>query len=201
LLLLWFWLAVIFGWVVTENPPSSQRLPIVAPAVAILVALGANWLVEFARRLLGGRPAQWARGLAAVMGLIAILNLSFYFFDYVPARVYGNPTAEISAVLCNELEARDDVPPVYFVGAPYLYWDFGAIAFRLRDVVGYTFDPAQSEVEPQSDEGALFVVLELRLDDLASIRARYPGGTLRQVYSEVDDRLLFLVYEVPPWRD
>ena len=40
LLLIWFWGVIVSGGMLTESPPSSQRLLIAIPAVALLVAVG-----------------------------------------------------------------------------------------------------------------------------------------------------------------
>jgi 4-amino-4-deoxy-L-arabinose transferase-like glycosyltransferase len=198
LLLTWFWLAVLFGWILNENPPSSQRLVIVGPALAALVALGAHWLLGRMRALLDGPRVAWAAVAAAILGTIAILNLSFYFLEYVPTRVYGNPASEISDVLADELEARDEVPPVYFNGAPYMYWDFGTIAFRLRHVEGQDFNPEVRELESYPERGALFVILERNLGNLTWLQEHFPNGSTEHFYSEANGNLLFVLYELPP---
>ena len=200
LVLLWFWLAVIAGWVMTENPPSSQRLVIIGPALAILVALGANWLLDLLRGIVGGTPQLWAAAAGILVSAVALVNLVFYFGDYTPTRVYGNPTAEVSDILCDYLQARDDIPPVYFDGAPYLFWDFGAIAFRVRDMEGRDIYPEEGLEDVDVDRGGLFVVISEKLDDLDLIRGRFPGGGARYYHSEADGRMLFVLYEVPAGR-
>jgi hypothetical protein len=134
-----------------------------------------------------------------MVGVVAMLNLSYYFLDYSLTRVYGNPTAEIADALADDLTAREDVPLVFFDGAPHMYWDFGALAFRLRDVTGFDFDPDTTMRETNPERGALFVVLEENVGDMAWIESRFPGGETRQYYSDADGRLLFVTYEVPPW--
>jgi hypothetical protein len=104
--------------------------------VAILTALGLTETLNALRRLTGDRLRfPFHVSLFTLLAIIALINLFFYFRVYTPRRVYGNPTAEVADVLCDELERRESVPPVYFDGPPVMYWDFGAIAFRLRDVV------------------------------------------------------------------
>jgi hypothetical protein len=132
--------------------------------------------------------------------LIVTLNVRFYFLEYAPTRVYGNPTAEVADVLCNELERREDVPPVYFDGAPYMYWDFGAIAYRVPDLTGADFDPEEGAGLVDPAHGALFVVLEPKLEDLAWIESHFPGGVVQRYTSDEDGRLLFATYELPPRR-
>ncbi|MFC2037933.1 ArnT family glycosyltransferase, partial [Chloroflexota bacterium] len=46
LVLIWFWAVVITGGMLTESPPSSQRLVMAAPAVALLVAIGLEQTVN-----------------------------------------------------------------------------------------------------------------------------------------------------------
>jgi len=201
LLLLWFWSAVVMGWTLTENPPSSQRLLIVAPALAALVALGTDRLLRLARDLIGGRAILWGLTAAAVAVVVASLNLGYYFFSYRPTRVYGNPTAEIADVLCDVLEQREQVPPVFFDGAPHMYWDFGAIAFRLRRVEGKDFSPEKWFWGVEPERGALFVILGEKAEDLERVRSVFPEGNIQQFHSDADGRLLFILYEVPPSSD
>ncbi|MBC7227707.1 MAG: hypothetical protein H5T61_10810, partial [Thermoflexales bacterium] len=199
LLLLWFWTLILLGWTLTENPPSSQRGVGAIPVVAILTALGLTETLGAFRRLIGDRPRfpLHISLFAVLLALISLVNLRFYFRVYTPRRVYGNPTAEVANVLCDVLEGREEIPPVYFDGAPIMYWDFGAIAFRLRDVTGRNFS-VEELPEVDLSRGALFVVLAEKIADLNRLRDAFPGGTETFYSSEVDGRLMFAVYELPP---
>ena len=52
LVLLWFWAAVITGGMLTESPPSSQRLVVAIPAVVLLVAIGVDQTVGLVQSVL-----------------------------------------------------------------------------------------------------------------------------------------------------
>lgn len=196
LLLLWFW-AFILGWTLTENPPSSQRGVGVIPVVSILVALGLTETLQTFSRLIGDDAGRWRRLLFGVLlTAIALFNLIFYFQDYTPRRIYGNPTAEVADILCDELGGQADVPPVYFDGPPFMYWDFGGIAFRLRGVTGRDFSPENDMGTVDVSRGALFVVLAERSADLDIIRSAFPGGETTTFHSPADGRLLFFLYEI-----
>ncbi|MDW7992571.1 MAG: glycosyltransferase family 39 protein [Anaerolineae bacterium] len=190
LLFLWFWSVVLLGWTLTENPPSSQRGVGAIPVVALLTAVGLVELASLPRSDTGKKVVLWG-----LLGAIIIVNLFFYFAIYTPRRVYGNPTAEVADVLCDVLEARKDLPPVYFDGAPFMYWDFGAIAFRLRGVTGRDFS-AEEIPELDISRGALFVVLAEKREDLDLLRVVFPDGQEAAFYSSADGRLLFTLYEV-----
>jgi hypothetical protein len=200
LLLIWFWLALLLGWVMTENPPSSQRMVVVAPALALLAGLGFNWMMELAERLVVNRRAVW-RGIAvALLAGIVGLNLGYYFWVYTPTRVYGNPTAEMTTVLGRYLRQQSDGYVVYFHGPPFVYWDFGTLRFIARGISGLDVPPPGEGTAPEPDlsEGVRFVFHPVRIDELDAIRARYPGGTETRVRSDADGELLYAMYEVEP---
>ena len=201
LLLSWFWLALILGWVMTENPPSSMRLTIVAPALALLVGLGLNWLIELLDRLCITHRALREWPAVAVLVAVAVLNLHYYFVVYTPTRVYGNPTAEVATELGRYLAQQDDDCVVYFYAPPFMYWDFGTLRFMARGVEGVDIPPPEEEaggvelVVPDLGRGARFVFLPERLGELDGVRAQYPGGVEVPVYSSADGRLLYVLYE------
>ncbi len=198
---LWFGLALLLGWVLTENPPSSMRMVIITPAVAILVGLGLDGLLRLGRWALGGGRADWLAVGALLLGLIAFLNVRYYFFDYTPRRIYGNPSAEAATELGRYLAGREDQPFVYFYGPPFMYYDFGTLRFVARDVPGLSLPPAGEEeldLELQAPGPTLFVFVPERIDELAAVQARFPGGQSHDLFSPVDDRLLFTLYEVGP---
>jgi len=221
LTLLWFWLALVTGWVLTENPPSSMRLVIVSPALAILVGLGLNWVMELGQRVLGGVRGQWDDIVVVVLAAMAFINLYYYFAVYTPSRVYGNPTAEVATELGRSLVQRDDLRTlqeghsdgartlqeghsdgartVYFHAPPFMYWGFGTLGFLARDVTGMDVPPSEQGEAPAPDlsQGAFFVFLPERLSELEAVRAQAPGGVEMPVYSSADGRLLYVTYEVP----
>jgi len=200
LTLLWFWLALIAGWVLTENPPSSMRLVIVAPALAILTGLGLNWLMELGRRVFGGGRGLWQDAALIALVAVAFLNLYYYFVVYTPTRVYGNPTAEVATELGQQMAQVDDGYTVYFHAPPFMYWGFGTLGFIARGVEGIDVPlPGEGEpLEPDLSRGARFVFLPERLVELDALRARVPGGVQTPAYSDADGRLLYVSYEVAP---
>jgi 4-amino-4-deoxy-L-arabinose transferase-like glycosyltransferase len=201
LVLVWFWAAVITGWVLTENPPSSHRMLVVTPALAILVGLGLNWLVELGQRVVG-RPRflGWDEIAILVLVLIAILNLHYYFVVYTPTGIYGNPTAEIATRLGRYLQQQDDGSDVvYFYGAPRMYAGIPNLRYLAQgsELVDAGEGEEPSVALPAS--GARFVFLPHRLGELDAVREQFPGGKEKQVYSNFDEhRLLYVLYEVSP---
>ncbi|MFQ6101716.1 MAG: ArnT family glycosyltransferase [Anaerolineae bacterium] len=198
LLLLWFWPALILGWVITENPPSSQRMTGIAPVLAIFAALGLSWLVCVAQHVLR-LTFHVSRFACCVLPIvIAVLNLHYYFAVYTPTCTYGNPTSEIATELSGYLMQQNDDYVVYFHAPPFMYWGFGTLRFMVPDVEGVDVPPPGEGKPPEPDpaRGAWFVFLPQRLDELETVRARYPGGVEASAYSDADGRLLYVLYEV-----
>jgi 4-amino-4-deoxy-L-arabinose transferase-like glycosyltransferase len=206
LLLIWFWLALGLGWVLTENPPSSQRMTVIAPALAVLIGLGLDWLMVLGRNILGPvattvrgpewRPWNYVAGWVLVM--VAVFNLRYYFWDYTPIRIYGNPTAEVATEFSRYLSRQDGDSIVYFYGPPFMYWNFGTLAYMARGVEGIDVLP-QGEGEtpiPDLRRGARFFFHPERLGELPAVQERFPGGENRSAYSSADGRLLYVLYEV-----
>jgi 4-amino-4-deoxy-L-arabinose transferase-like glycosyltransferase len=215
LILFWFAFAIVIGWVLTENPPSSMRMLIVAPAVALLAAIGLDRLLTLAQWAIGGNREGWNWVGASILAVAALLNVHYYFFAYTPTRVYGNPSAETATVFAEYLregsasgqfatstngdQAADSRPFVYFYGPPFLYYDFGAIQFIARGIPGINVAPRGEDPDFRTRVlgPTLFVVLSERLDELPAIQQRHPNGELREFYSSTDGRLMFVIYEVP----
>ena len=202
LVLIWFWLALITGWMLTENPPSSQRMVIIAPALALLVGLGLSWLMSIGQRVFGkGQLLHWRDIAILALVLISILNLYYYFVVYTPTRIYGNPTAEVATNLGRYLGQQDDDYVVYFYGPMLMYFDIGNLSFLARGVEGVDVYPPDEDRPPVSldvSDGARFVFLPQRLGELETVREQFPGGERMDVHSMADGRLLYVVYEVEP---
>ncbi|MEA3309114.1 MAG: glycosyltransferase family 39 protein [Chloroflexota bacterium] len=188
--LLWWSSTLIAAWGITENPPSSQRGLLLLPAAALLIAWGAETLWELlARYREVGKYLPPALLVAA-----CLLNLGFYFGVYTPRRVYGNPSAKTATELANFVQAH----PVsgstsYFYGAPYLYWNFGALEFLLRDQVGVDVQLDEAPADVQSP--ARFIFVAERQVELGAVMQRYPGGKLHELRDPVGTGVLAVIYD------
>jgi len=205
LVLLWFWAVIITGGMLTESPPSSQRLVIAIPAVALLVAFGVESLVGLIWRILNLDP-KWQN---ATMGLLvlfmALSNLYFYFGEFTPSRRYGSATGETATMIGHYLHDLDEDYQVYFFGAPLIYWNFGTMPFLASEV------PVQDVVEPldappdfvdtaaarAAGQDIMFILLPERAGELEWVRQAFPAGRLQE-FRDAGGELRFIVYRVAP---
>jgi 4-amino-4-deoxy-L-arabinose transferase-like glycosyltransferase len=200
LTLLWFGSTLVMAWVVTENPPSSQRGLLLAPAVAVLASWGAVWLAQ--RLGGGGRALRWVAG--GLIALLAVLNCTFYFGYYTPKRTYGNPTAEIATAFARYTLAHPEpvcgspapsgacTGRIYFFGPPRLYWEFGTLRFLLRTFPGR--DVAEGMLPQGVTGSARFAFVPERAHELAAVSSHYPGGELHELRNPAGN-LLMVIYD------
>jgi 4-amino-4-deoxy-L-arabinose transferase-like glycosyltransferase len=197
LVLLWFWAVIITGGMLTESPPSSQRLVIAIPAVALLVAIGLEQTVRLAGRLLGRRGRQWEN---LVLGLlVAGLGLGsvyYYFVQFTPQRRYGSANGVTATMMGHYLQELEGEYQAYFFGPPRMSWAFGTMPFLAPDVLGQDIVEPLSGV-PDFPEGrsAVFLFLPERAGELEQVRRALPDGQLRE-FVDVRGELRFIAYEV-----
>jgi 4-amino-4-deoxy-L-arabinose transferase-like glycosyltransferase len=199
LVLLWFWSVIITGGMLTESPPSSQRLVLAIPAVALLVAFGLESTAGLAWRLLA-LDRRWQEiALGVLVFVLAASSVHYYFNEFTPARRYGSENGETATMIGHYLQDLEKDTEVYLFGAPRLYWSFGTMSFLAPGVHG------QDVVEPlqappgaiDAERGAAFVLLPERAGELAWVQQAYPGGRTQE-FHDAAGRLRFITYEVHP---
>lgn len=202
LVLLWFWAVIITGGMLTESPPSSQRLVIAIPALALLVAFGLEQSVGLARRLLVlGRT--WDNvALGLLVAILAVSSIHFYFVEYTPARRYGSENGETATMIAYYLRDLDGDYQAYLFGAPRIYWSFGTMAFlaprvRGQDVVEPLSGPPDFDEAPTpaTDRGTVFIFLPERVGGLAWVQQAFPDGQVQEFF-DAGGGLRFTVYKV-----
>jgi 4-amino-4-deoxy-L-arabinose transferase-like glycosyltransferase len=199
LVLLWFWAVIVSAGMLTESPPSSQRLVIAIPAVVLLVALGLEQTVHLSARMLRWKDRQWENlVLGGVAVILAAGSLHYYFARFTPDRRYGSLNGVAATMMGYYLRELEGDYQVYFLGAPRMYWGFGTMTFLAPDVQGQDIEEPLSVPPGLAEDGrhTLFLFLPERAGELDWLRQTYPDGELRE-FSDESGRRWFLTYEVP----
>jgi hypothetical protein len=203
LILLWFWSVIVSGGMLTESPPSSQRLVIAIPAVVLLVALGLDRVVGLLGRLFHSR-LKWeslARGLLILV--LVVSSIHYYFVDFTPSRRYGSENGETATMMGYYLRDLGPGTQVYHFGAPRIYWGFGTMSFLAPDVKGTDVVQPLTLAGDLADytgdapeEGMVFLFLPERMPELEWVEQAFPGGEIRE-FKDGGGRLRFVVYSQP----
>lgn len=178
----------------SESTPAAQRYIVIAPIVAVLIALPLAEAIE--RLRLPSRRWQIAITVGGIAVLLAAVasDLRFYFSDYTPSRRFSDRNTELSQDLglylrSSGLEAAG--VEVFFFGQgimdhdsiptlPYLAPDANFV-----DVPDPT--PDFSQWSPASP--AAFVFLAGNTTDLSRIRGAFPGGSVNVRQGTTGDEL------------
>ncbi len=207
ILLVWIAVTVIFAGALLLSPPISHRLVIAMPAVALLAAAALNELVravnkeESAQAAVSERKRPLAYFLILVLcaGVIAIVDLGFYFRTYPEQHRFGDRNTEIADGIANYLNTLDGEWVAHFYGPPAMYSGFPTIPFLAGDFEQglNLFDvPEAGTPEPGYETGRqTFLFLPERYNEVEQIRALYPFGK-EQRFSGYYADPLFYVYEV-----
>jgi hypothetical protein len=188
------------GLGLTDDPTGTQRIVVVGPIVAMLVAVALAALVRIAVHLLGlrGSVARALAGLAVVA--LCLWNVHYYFHAPTELRLYGDSNTLIATQLAYYLRAMGGEPTVYF-HAPQRMWYYGfqTLPFIARKAKGIDVeDPVDAQSRPPSITGpTLFVFVPERMSELAFIRQWFPQGQQRDFLAP-EGSLSFALYEVHP---
>jgi hypothetical protein len=201
LLLLWIGATVVFAGVLLENPPSSQRYVIAAPAVCIVLALGLAWIGERLRGLLGGRQQIWFGGLLVVAVWIAQGDARFYLDDYAETADFGGINTEVAHRAADYLNDLGPEWQTFFFGPPRMgiskQGGFPSTSFLAPDVqILDVWDPlTEMSNLPPITTPAVFIFLPKRVDEMATVMEAYPRGTEKHFTGRYG-RILFVAYQV-----
>lgn len=200
------WLGLwLIGTMVTvslsSSPPAGQRYIGAAPAVAVLVALGAEAVV---RRASSTRPMAQRFRVALLAGLLvtaAAWELHHYYINPSTLQDFNDLHIGEAARAAQALAEEEHGHAAFFFVLPgfHLAQDesirFLAPTLTAHDVPDS--DDWQITLDP-SHEYSLFF-LPGREDDLAAVQACQGGGEVSRV-TEQDGDLLFVLYRVQPRR-
>jgi hypothetical protein len=193
-LAVWWWLAIVLGGALTLPTPASQRLVTLSVPAALLVATGADWLLG----AVGGRRGVGVYGCGLL--LFGGASLWLYFGVATPARVYGNPQAEIATAAVPLLADLPPEMPLLFFGPPRMTWSFSTFAYLTPHLAGvdvgdpWTVPPHPALVAPE--RGMVFLFLPERGAELQLVLESFPTGEYRPVESPVHGTIagIYIVY-------
>lgn len=187
---------LVLGGAFAVPSPSAARYVTMIPAVAAFVALGvvkpADLAVRWWPRLKLVAPAV----VAAVLALLAFVNIQFYFGHYLPRELYSGGNTDINEAAGRYIAGLGSTYVSYLLIDPFAVNE-PDIAFFGRDATMVDVPPGFTSVPPPPVDkpNAAFLAAPHREEELRTIAGRCPGGTWRSFWDEHDQRFLFYSYE------
>ncbi len=205
----------------TESPPSSQRLITSAPPAVFFVTLAIWKSGQIVQRLFkrpGRIPVSVSSSSAVsaalrrcrlsapaviLIGVLCWLSINWYFAEYTPMRVYGNYNGVTANALAHYAQENlDSSYRIVFFGAPQMYIDFGSIRYLVPDIARQDIiQPLTARFDPRllpDDKRPIFIFMPFRRRELAFVQQTYPNGQVVELPSPlpgVAEPLLY-VYRV-----
>jgi 4-amino-4-deoxy-L-arabinose transferase-like glycosyltransferase len=200
ILLVWFWAVILFGGILTLNPPANTRMLMTSPPVAIFMAIGTYKVVEYLQkfRILPERAVLHI--FFAVTFIITYQNIKFYMIEYKTNMYFEDANSEFA--METGLMAKDlgEVYTLYFLGAPRVFSGFPTIPFlapqnRRADL---TAESSATLTLATDQRVAFFAIPENRFL-LEEISQEFPGGERGLIYRKTGPgEILFEYYILTP---
>jgi 4-amino-4-deoxy-L-arabinose transferase-like glycosyltransferase len=200
MVLIWFWAVILFGGILTLNPPANTRLLMTSPAVAVLMALGAYKILEYLQKFRIVPDRAVVLVLFWIVGIITYQNVRFYMYEY-RANAYfqdanGEYAMEVGLIATNM--GKDF--QIFLLGAPRVFSGFPTFSFIAPNNprADLSAENILTLALPADQKAGFFAIPENR-SLLAEISQKYPGGESGVVYRRVrPDEILFEYYIIQP---
>lgn len=199
IILLWFWVPIILGGVLT-TPPENTRLLMTTPAVSLLIAIGLCQSVKYLEKtqVLPGRITLWV-----VFGIVCVTtfqNIRFYMFEYQSNYYFEDANGEFA--METALMARELGPDyhIFDLGSPRIFTGFPTIPFVDPKNPRTDLDSASvAALQIKPGEKAVFFAIPDNARLLTEIQQKYPGGRSGNVYRKPNPaEILFEYYILTP---
>lgn len=200
ILLIWFWTVILFGGVLTMNPPANTRLLMTSPAVALLMALGAYQVIEYLQRFRILPEHLTAPIFILVAGVVGYQNVSFYMGEYKTNNYFQDANGEYAMEIALMAKERGKGFQIFNLSTPRIYSGFPSFAFIAPDNprADLSAESIPDLQLPPNGEIGFFAIPENRAL-IQEISQRYPGGESGVMYRRTKpNEVLFEYYIIKP---
>lgn len=197
---IWFWVVILFGGILTLNPPANTRLLMTTPAVALLLALGAYLIFDYLQRFHLISQRTLGPALAILTLVLVVQNVNYYMFTYRSKMYFQDANGEYAMEVGKMAKTLGRDTQIFVLGEPRIFSGFPTLAFIAPDNPRTDLGAASigTFVLAPGQKSAFFAIPENRAW-IAEISQRYPGGESGLVYRKPrPDEVLFEYYIVSP---
>ncbi len=200
ILLVWFWAVILFGGILTLNPPANTRMLMTSPPVAILMALGTFKILEYLQKFRIVTERAIVPVCLVVVLVISYQNINFYMFEYRKNMYFQDANSEFAmetGLMANDLR---EVYNLYFLGAPRVFSGFPTLPFLAPKYprVDLTAEGLATLTLAPDQKSAFFAIPENR-PLIEEISRKFPGGQRGLIYRKTrSGEVLFEYYILAP---
>jgi 4-amino-4-deoxy-L-arabinose transferase-like glycosyltransferase len=194
----WFWSVLTLGGFLTLNPPANTRLLMTIPVTGLFIALGIWQLARVLFDIKIGPSWVYSIGIAVVL-ILAIQNLSFYFGTYWQNHLSQDANSELAMEAGLQLQQLGVGYDYYVFGLPRVFAGFPTTEFLAPGVPKYDLD-ANSLVSLTFDDekGAFVIAIPENQALLQQVMEQHPGGKWEVIQRKVKQEVLYYAYVLAP---
>ncbi len=196
ILIIWFWTVILFGGVLTLNPPANTRLLMTTPALSLFIALGAYKVLEYLQKFNIVSPRLFAPALLVLTATIAYQNINYYMFDYRSHMYFQDANGEFAMEVGKMASKLEDDYQIFVLGEPRIFSGFPTLAFITPNTPRFDLGVETIETfELDSTKKAAFFAIPENRSLIAEVSHKYPGGEDGLVYRKPNpNEILFEYY-------
>ncbi len=200
MVLAWFWSVILFGGILTMNPPANTRLLMTSPPVALFMALGMYKIAEYLQKFRLLPERVFIPVFFLVAAIITFQNTRFYMFEYRDNLYFQDANSEYAMEV--GLMARTLGPDyqIFVLGEPRVNTGIPTLSYLVphNQLIDLGAGNLQTLALAPDQKVAFFAIPEDQAL-LAEVRQRYPGGRSGLVYrTPRPSEILFEYYILPP---
>lgn len=200
ILLAWFWAVILFGGVLTMNPPANTRLLMTTPAVAIFMALGTYKIAEYLQKFRLIPAKLFLPFFLVVVSVISYQNIKFYMFEYRENMYFQDPNGEYAMEVGRMAKQLGQDFTIYILGQPRVNSGIPTLSYLAPNNRFVDLDIVNSgtlALAPGTKAG--FFAIPESVPLLTEIIQRNPGGRSGAVYRKPrPNEVLFQYYILNP---
>jgi 4-amino-4-deoxy-L-arabinose transferase-like glycosyltransferase len=200
IILIWFWAVILFGGILTLNPPANTRLLMTSPAVALFMALGAYKVLEYLRKFRIIPERLMIPIFVLIVGIITYQNANFYMVEYKNNTYFQDANGEYAMEISLMANQQGKDFQIFVLGAPRIFSGFPTFAFIApynprTDLRAEGIDALQRP----SGVGVGFFAIPENRPLLQEISQKFPGGQGGLVFRKsMPNEILFEFYILSP---
>jgi hypothetical protein len=199
IILIWFWAVILFGGILTLNPPANTRLLMTSPAVALFMALGAYKVLEYLRKFRIIPERLMMPIFVLIVGIITYQNANFYMVEYKNNTYFQDANGEYAMEISLMANQRGKDFQIFVLGAPRIFSGFPTFAFIAPDNPRTDLRAEGIDVATSSGVGVGFFAIPENRPLLQEISQKFPGGQGGLVFRKsMPNEILFEFYILSP---
>ncbi len=199
ILLIWFWTVILFGGILTLNPPANTRLLMTTPALALLLAIGAYKVLEYMQKFNLIKQRAFTPVLVVLSLILMYQNVNYYMFTYRTNMYFQDANGEYAMEVGEMARSLGSDYSIYVLGEPRIFSGFPTLAFIAPD--NFRMDLGAGTIgtfQLARGEKAVFFSIPENRALLATVMDKYPGGETGFVHRRPKPEEILFEYYIPP---